>query len=126
MDEHVGDGLEVKSEESVEVLETTSVKVKEESETISEDTPGYENITESPTLLTSNDEFEFDNLTVDERDNTGETFISNQIGTVFNPDEMVEDEQECQCGCSCDDCLACQVQATHFTKMVHMFSFSKL
>ena len=92
MDEHVGDGLKVKSEESVEVLETKSIKVKEESETISEDTPGYENITESPTLLTSNDEFEFDNLTVDERDNTGETFISNQIGTVFNPDEMVEDE----------------------------------
>merc|ERR1719278_1513407 len=29
LDEHVGDGLEVKSEESVEVLETTSVKVKE-------------------------------------------------------------------------------------------------
>ena len=31
-------------------------------------------------------------------------------------DEVEEDQQECQCGCSCDDCLACQVQATRFHK----------
>ena len=39
-------------------------------------------------------------------------------------DEVEEDPQECQCRCSCDDCLACQVQTTHIPPKTFLHSFS--